>query len=55
MRDLTVGDGFRFGCGFFLAGLAYSLVMMVVMVAFMVMIGGSLAAMMGAAAAGMAP
>ena len=30
MRELTVSDGFRFGCGFFIAGLVAWLVMIMI-------------------------
>ena len=31
MRELTVSDGFRFGCGFFIAGLVAWLVMIMIL------------------------
>ena len=30
MRELSVSDGFRFGCGFFIAGLVAWLVMVII-------------------------
>jgi len=30
MRELSVGDGFKFGCGFFMAGLIAWLVMLII-------------------------
>ena len=32
MHELSVGDGFKFGCGFFIAGLIAWLVMTIVLV-----------------------
>ncbi|OQY24061.1 MAG: hypothetical protein B6I34_04020 [Anaerolineaceae bacterium 4572_32.1] len=42
MNGLSIGDGFKFGCGFFLAGFIAWLVMVIFMVLFSVVFGGLL-------------
>jgi hypothetical protein len=46
MNGLSVGDGFKFGCGFFIAGFITWLVIVVTMVLFMTVFSGLLAGMM---------
>ena len=43
MNDLTVGDGFKFGCGFMLAAVLAWLGMMIVSVIIAAIFGGALA------------
>ena len=42
MNELTVGDGFRFGCGFFMAGFLTWLVMMGVVLVISLVMGAAL-------------
>jgi hypothetical protein len=40
MNELSVGDGFKFGCGFFLAGFVAWIAMLIVMLLFSLVFGG---------------
>jgi hypothetical protein len=40
MNELSVGDGFKFGCGFFLAGFVAWIAMIIVMFLFTLVFGG---------------
>jgi amino acid transporter len=42
MNELTVGDGFKFGCGFFIAGFITWLVIVISMVLFSVLFSTAL-------------
>lgn len=42
MNGLSVGDGFKFGCGFFIAGFITWLVIVITMMLFMTVFGGLL-------------
>lgn len=40
MNELSVGDGFKFGCGFFLAGFVAWIAMLIVVFLFSLVFGG---------------
>jgi len=40
MNELSVGDGFKFGCGFFLAGFIAWIAMIIVVFLFSLVFGG---------------
>lgn len=42
MNNLTVKDGFNFGCGFFIAAFLYSITIMVIVFFAVAVLGGSL-------------
>ncbi len=42
MNELTVADGFKFGCGFFIAGFVAWLVMLAVIFVFSLLFGAAL-------------
>jgi hypothetical protein len=46
MNGLQIGDGFKFGCGFFLAGFVAYIVIMILTVLFLAIIGGGLGALL---------
>jgi len=45
MNELSVGDGFKFGCGFFLAGFIAWIVMAIVAVLISVVFGAALSSL----------
>jgi hypothetical protein len=45
MNGLQIGDGFKFGCGFFLAGFVAYLVILLVTLLLVAVVGGGLGAL----------
>jgi hypothetical protein len=47
MNDLSIGDGFKFGCGFFIAGFIAWIVITVIVTLIVVLSGATLSTLFG--------